>query len=149
MGEAKRNRERLGPWYGGPVVPGHPDWKEPAKKPKPEGLPWAHAGGFATPRSTTVDVTTADVAEKTTAALADDARNERRTAVLGAEAGVAPTVPEEPKPPEPAPRVATIGGPGMRRPVRGLGLLGAVALLATVAAGVDLGRPPEPRKGRR
>ena len=32
MGEAKRRRERLGEWYGKPVVPGHPDYVPPVKQ---------------------------------------------------------------------------------------------------------------------
>jgi hypothetical protein len=30
MGESKERRRRLGVWYGKDVVPGHPDFKEPA-----------------------------------------------------------------------------------------------------------------------
>lgn len=37
MGQAKRNRERLGKWYGHPIVPGHPDFVPP-KKPEPVPL---------------------------------------------------------------------------------------------------------------
>lgn len=33
MGEAKRNKTRLGDWYGKKIVPGHPDCPPP--KPKP------------------------------------------------------------------------------------------------------------------
>lgn len=32
MGEAKRRRERLGEWYGKPVVLGHPNYVPPVKQ---------------------------------------------------------------------------------------------------------------------
>lgn len=35
MGQAKDKKKRLGGWYGRPVVPGHPDYREPEKKPGP------------------------------------------------------------------------------------------------------------------
>lgn len=35
MGEAKRRKDRLGPWYGKEVVPGHPDWREPPRRERP------------------------------------------------------------------------------------------------------------------
>lgn len=31
MGQAKRNKARLGEWYGRPIVPGHPDYVPPKK----------------------------------------------------------------------------------------------------------------------
>lgn len=34
MGQAKRNKARLGKWYGRPIEPGHPDFVPP-KKPEP------------------------------------------------------------------------------------------------------------------
>ncbi len=33
MGEAKRNKARLGDWYGKKIVPGHPDCPPPNPKP--------------------------------------------------------------------------------------------------------------------
>lgn len=38
MGQAKRNKQRLGEWYGRPIVPGHPDYVPP-KKPERRALP--------------------------------------------------------------------------------------------------------------
>jgi len=66
MGEAKKKRERLGEWYGKPVVPGHPDYVAPppaeprqeyAQAPRvPRGVRsmfaiMALAGGLAVPTS--------------------------------------------------------------------------------------------------
>ncbi len=31
MGQAKRNKARLGEWYGRPIVPGHPDFVPPKR----------------------------------------------------------------------------------------------------------------------
>lgn len=39
MGEAKRNKVRLGEWYGKKIVPGHPDCPPPKPKPSYEAPP--------------------------------------------------------------------------------------------------------------
>lgn len=53
MGEAKRRKERLGEWYGTPVVPGHPDHVEPPKKPEydPETAEVRMSSGVETERA--------------------------------------------------------------------------------------------------
>lgn len=137
MGEAKRRKDRLGPWHGKEVAPGHPDWREPPRRERP-------AYDRDRVRGESAVRFMADPAEPRD-------EPEERVAIVGApEAETAPTAPAEspPEPKEERPAAVVVGGPGMRRPARALGMLGMVALLSTVLGGTDLGPPPEPRRKR-
>lgn len=105
MGEAKRNRERLGPWYGRPVVPGHPDWKPP----KPEERPIRNRDGL---RGESVVRSAVDPAEPRTGP------EERATTVGGPEDKTTPTAPEEEARRPTRERTIAIEGPRSIRPRR-------------------------------
>jgi hypothetical protein len=120
MGEAKRKKERLGPWYGRPVAPGHPDFVEPPRRERP------------TYERRTVAVATSEPMERADGASEP---NEKPPPETGKG-----EVPEKP-----TNRLARPNRPPARR-VSGLGL----ALIAsTLCAGIDLGPPPEPPNRRR
>jgi hypothetical protein len=121
MGQAKDKKRRLGDWYGRPVVPGHPDY-----------VPAKPRGRREYDRSVLV------VSEP-----GFDRRPEtdERVVTIGG--------PEEKPRSEPPEVCADVGRNPYRPAPRRVGMLGVVALLSTVLAGVDLGPNPGPKKKRR
>jgi hypothetical protein len=129
MGEAKDKKRRLGEWYDKPIVSGHPDY-----------VPAKPRGRREYDRSVLV------VSEP-----GFDRRpetDERVVTIGGPKTSTAPAVPEEKPGSEPHEVRVVVGRTPPRPAPRRVGMLGVVALLSTICAGVDIGPPPEPKRKR-